>query len=151
MFVISSEVLKPSLNLSSTLSLKIHRYYEWQKKGKSKIPHFTRFKDGSLMLLAGLYDVAHLESPSSPTRTSHSRTSHTDSHTDPTIEPLWTFTIVTTDACKSFTWLHDRQPVILSTREALERWLDCESGTWDKELSRLCLPYREAGSKELEW
>ena len=110
------------------------RYYEWQKKGKDKIPHFVRFKDGSLMLLAGLYDVAHLESTSP----------------DQTNDPLWTFTIVTTDAPKSFAWLHDRQPVILSSHEAVERWLDCGSGTWSKELSRLCLPYAD-NAHPLEW
>jgi len=31
------------------------RYYEWQTKGKDKIPHFTTHADGRLMLMAGLY------------------------------------------------------------------------------------------------
>lgn len=38
------------------------RYYEWLKKGKERLPHFTRPKDGTkLMLLAGLWDCVTLE------------------------------------------------------------------------------------------
>ena len=37
------------------------RYYEWLKKGKERLPHFTKRKDEQLMLLAGLYDRAQLE------------------------------------------------------------------------------------------
>jgi putative SOS response-associated peptidase YedK len=33
----------------------ITRYYEWQTKGKEKIPYFTKHADGNLMLMAGLY------------------------------------------------------------------------------------------------
>ena len=33
-----------------------NRYYEWLTKGKEKLPHFTKRKDGKLLLLAGLYD-----------------------------------------------------------------------------------------------
>lgn len=37
------------------------RYFEWLKKGNDRLPHFTKHKNGNIMLLAGLYDVAHLE------------------------------------------------------------------------------------------
>jgi len=74
------------------------------------------------MLMAGLYDCATLEG-------------------QPT--PLWTFTIVTTSANKEFDWLHDRQPVILSTREALAKWLDTSSHTWTSELTKLVQPYHD--------
>ncbi len=37
------------------------RYYEWLKKGKERLPHFTKHKDGRLMLLAGLWDCVVLE------------------------------------------------------------------------------------------
>ena len=59
-------------------------------------------------------------------------------------EPLWTFTIVTTDASQEFSWLHDRQPVILPDEAALETWLDTSSGKWTAELSKLCAPYHAA-------
>ncbi|KAI0341249.1 DUF159-domain-containing protein [Trametopsis cervina] len=97
-------------------------YYEWLKKGKERLPHFTKRGDGNMMLLAGLYDHVVLEG-----------------HT----EPLWTFTIVTTDASSTFTWLHDRQPVILSTTDALNTWLDTSSGTWSATLSNMVRPYKE--------
>jgi len=95
-------------------------YYEWLKKGKERIPHFTRHKDGRIMLLAGLYDSVILEDEK---------------------ETLWTFTIVTTDANKEFSWLHDRQPVILASQADLDIWLNTSSGSWSKELSNLVLPY----------
>ncbi|KAJ7073279.1 hypothetical protein B0H15DRAFT_869398 [Mycena belliarum] len=94
-------------------------YYEWLTKGKNKLPHFVKPKDGRLMLMAGLYDCVLL----------HGET-----------EPLWTFTIVTTAANKEFSWLHDRQPVILSTSEALNLWLDTSSRTWNQELDKLVAP-----------
>ncbi|EPQ55834.1 DUF159-domain-containing protein [Gloeophyllum trabeum ATCC 11539] len=97
-------------------------YYEWLKKGKDKLPHFTRFKDGRIMLLAGLWDCATLEGEK---------------------EPLYTFTIVTTDANKEFNWLHDRQPVILSSREALETWLDTSGQTWTPALTKLVKPFSD--------
>ena len=37
------------------------RYYEWLKKGKERVPHFTKRKDGKPLLLAGLYDSVVLE------------------------------------------------------------------------------------------
>ncbi|KAI0632900.1 hypothetical protein C8Q77DRAFT_1120414 [Trametes polyzona] len=95
-------------------------YYEWLKKGKERLPHFTKHKDGRLMLLAGLWDCTVLEGST---------------------EPLWTFTIVTTDACKEFSWLHDRQPVILPDQAALNTWLDTSPGKWTPELTKLCEPY----------
>lgn len=33
-------------------------FYEWQKAGQGKMPHFIRRKDGNLMCFAGLWDCA---------------------------------------------------------------------------------------------
>ena len=63
--------------------------------------------------------------------------------------PLWTFTIVTTGAAEDFRWLHDRQPVILSTTESLQAWLDTSSQSWTPELSKLVQPY--SGDAKLTW
>ncbi|KZT23040.1 DUF159-domain-containing protein [Neolentinus lepideus HHB14362 ss-1] len=98
-------------------------YYEWLKKGKDKLPHFTKHKDERVMLLAGLWDSVVLEGET---------------------QPLYTFTVVTTDANKEFTWLHDRQPVILSTQDALEKWLDTSGQTWTPELAELVKPYHDS-------
>jgi putative SOS response-associated peptidase YedK len=65
-------------------------------------------------------------------------------------EPLWTFTIVTTAASSSLAWLHDRQPVILTSQDALERWLDTSSQTWDPKLNRLLDPYDDPNAP-LDW
>ncbi|KAG7447344.1 DUF159-domain-containing protein [Guyanagaster necrorhizus] len=101
-------------------------YYEWLTKGKNKLPHFTRHKGGKrLMLMAGLYDSVVLEGSDTP---------------------LWTFTIVTTAAAPEFEWLHSRQPVILSTMEALDRWLDTSSRQWDDEVAGLLGPYEQKSS-----
>ncbi|KAG6855969.1 hypothetical protein H0H87_008910 [Tephrocybe sp. NHM501043] len=97
-------------------------YYEWLTRGKEKLPHFTKHRDGALMLIAGLYDSVVLDGQT---------------------EPLWTFSIVTTSANKDFEWLHDRQPVILSTRAALDAWLDTSSQSWTSELSKLVQPFSD--------
>ncbi|KAH6904526.1 DUF159 domain-containing protein [Coprinopsis sp. MPI-PUGE-AT-0042] len=100
-------------------------YYEWLTKGKDKIPHLTKRKDGELLFMAGLYDCAIIEG-----------------------KPLWSFTIVTTEANDNFSWLHERQPVFLTTRDEIDRWLDTSSGVWDADLTRMVRPY--AGHVELE-
>jgi putative SOS response-associated peptidase YedK len=63
---------------------------------------------------------------------------------------LWTFTIVTTSANKEFSWLHDRQPVILSSKEDLDTWLDTSKETWTAQLTKLVEPYHDANAP-LEW
>ena len=65
-------------------------------------------------------------------------------------ETLWTFTIVTTDANDDFSWLHERQPVFLSNRDALERWLDTSSQNWTPELTQMVQPYCDT-SITLTW
>lgn len=101
-------------------------YYEWLTKGKEKLPHFTRHKGGKrLMLMAGLYDSVVLEGSDTP---------------------LWTFTIVTTAAAPEFEWLHSRQPVILSTMEALDQWLDTSSRQWKDDVASLLGPYEQKSS-----
>lgn len=36
-------------------------FYEWLKKGKEKIPHYIKRKDGQLMFFAGLWDCVQYE------------------------------------------------------------------------------------------
>ncbi len=66
-----------------------------------------------------------------------------DAATTGSTDPLWTFTIVTTDANKQLSWLHDRQPVILSTKAELDVWLDTSSEAWTPELSKVVRPYHD--------
>ena len=39
----------------------VQGFYEWLKKGKDKIPHYTKRKDGKLMCFAGLWDCVQYE------------------------------------------------------------------------------------------
>ncbi|KAI6161557.1 hypothetical protein EDD17DRAFT_678525 [Pisolithus thermaeus] len=119
-------------------------YYEWQTKGKTKLPHFIRHSSpDKIMLMAGLYestiekgDVVSL--PSNARRNERRNVPLTDSS-----EPTYTFAIVTTDASKGLSWLHDRQPVILSSVEDVMRWLDTSSQTWSAELANLLHPWED--------
>ncbi|KAF5314409.1 hypothetical protein D9619_011839 [Psilocybe cf. subviscida] len=108
-------------------AIPVQGYYEWQTKGKEKIPHFTKRNDGKILLLAGLYDCVELEG-----------------------KKLWTFTIVTADAHKQLSWLHDRQPVILTSHDALMQWLDTSSQTWTPELSKMVQPYGDKFASQLQ-
>ncbi|KAG6813542.1 hypothetical protein H0H92_009934 [Tricholoma furcatifolium] len=114
-------------------------YYEWLTKGKEKLPHFTKHRSGAVMLMAALYDSVVLEGMSY----------YLDFNL-PALKvagqskPLFTFSIVTTSANKEFSWLHDRQPVILSTRAALDAWLDTsQHQTWTPALTKLVQPYSD--------
>jgi len=75
------------------------------------------------MLMAGLYDEAIDKSQSQPT---------------------YTFAIVTTNASKPLSWLHDRQPVVLSSEDEINRWLDTSSQSWSSDLSRLLHPWKDS-------
>lgn len=102
-------------------------------------------KDGNLLLMAGLYDSAVIEGVYSVLQQSFELIVTLLGRT------LWTFTIVTTDANKEFSWLHDRQPVFLTNKAALDKWLDTSSQTWTKELSDMVLqPYHDT-TVALEW
>jgi putative SOS response-associated peptidase YedK len=99
-------------------------FYEWLKKngGKEKIPHFIKRKDGKLMCMAGLWDCVQYEGSD---------------------EKLYSYTIITTDANKQMSFLHDRMPVILENgSEELRTWLDPKRYTWSKELQSLLKPYQ---------
>ncbi|KAL2837649.1 hypothetical protein BJY01DRAFT_237794 [Aspergillus pseudoustus] len=99
-------------------------YYEWLKRGpggKERIPHYTRRKDGDLMFFAGLWDCVNYQGSE---------------------EKLYTFTVITTSARPSLSWLHDRMPVILEPNsEAWNVWLDPTRTTWSKELQAALKPY----------
>lgn len=118
-------------------------YYEWQTRGKNKLPHFTKHKSHKIMLLAGLWDAVTLEGEPWNLKLIDSGSSCSVGETEPT----YSFTIVTTDACKSFEWLHDRQPVILHTQTDLDDWLN-PSPRWSKHLEKITQPYT---GPELEW
>ncbi len=96
-------------------------FYEWLKKGKEKVPHYTKRKDEQLMLMAGLWDCVQYEDSG---------------------EKLYTYTIITTESNNQLSFLHDRMPVILDNgSEEMWRWLDPKRSTWSKELQQCLRPY----------
>jgi len=70
-------------------------FYEWEKKGKEKIPHYIHLRDGDIMSLAGIWET--WKSPEG--------------------ERLETCTILTTVANSLLKPLHDRMPVVLHNEE----------------------------------
>lgn len=79
-------------------------FFEWQKAGKSKVPHWIHPADGDLLTLAGLWE----------------RWAPEDA------EPVYSYTILTTGANSFMQRLHERMPVIIPPGER-DVWLDPEA------------------------
>jgi len=79
-------------------------FYEWLRTGKEKLPHLFAAADGSVLGLAGLWEVWRPED-------------------EPDAEPLRTCTIVTTTANATMAPIHNRMPVVLPP-DAWAGWLD---------------------------
>jgi putative SOS response-associated peptidase YedK len=79
-------------------------FYEWLRTGKEKLPHLFAAADGSVLGLAGLWEVWR------PTD-------------EPDAEPLRTCAIVTTTANATMAPIHDRMPVVLAP-DTWSAWLD---------------------------
>ena len=77
-------------------------FYEWQKTGGRKVPHFVRLRDTEIFAAAGLYECW-------PGRDGAA--------------PIESYTILTTDANELMRAVHERMPVIVRERD-YETWLD---------------------------
>lgn len=84
-------------------------YYEWQRAGGRKVPHYLRDPDGGLLAFAGLYELWR----------------------DPAVDSeggatgwLWSCAVLTRPAADVLGHIHDRCPVIVPG-SLQERWLDC--------------------------
>jgi hypothetical protein len=65
----------------------------------------------------------------------------TDKRSDAT-EPLFTYTIITTESNQQLSFLHDRMPVILDNgSDAIRTWLDPNRTEWSNDLQSLLKPY----------
>ncbi|CAO1629080.1 unnamed protein product [Sympodiomycopsis kandeliae] len=80
-------------------------FYEWKKLSNERIPYYISLESEKMMPVACLW----------------SKNTHLDS------KDLYTFTIITTDVSNQLQWLHDRQPLILSSLESIETWLNPDS------------------------
>jgi putative SOS response-associated peptidase YedK len=93
-------------------------FYEWQKVGTGKQPHFITMQDGKPFAFGGLWE-------------------HWQNREDG--EVIESATILTTEANDLMRPLHDRMPVILEPKD-YGRWLDLQA-TDSGELQALLVPY----------
>jgi putative SOS response-associated peptidase YedK len=90
-------------------------FYEWQRQGTKMQPYKIALRNGALIAFAGIWE-----------------------RWTPEIgEPVETFTIVTTNASKLMSEVHDRMPVIIAP-EDYHRWLTAPVET----AKNLLVPYR---------
>jgi putative SOS response-associated peptidase YedK len=82
-------------------------YYEWERRGGAKVPHFLHSEDGGPLAFAGLYEL---------------RADDTQPEDSPD-RWLWTLTIITTRATDALGHIHERCPVIIPP-DMREDWLD---------------------------
>ncbi len=130
-------------------------FYEWLQPtagGKIKTPHYVRRKDGRLMCFAGLWDYLP---PAKGHRDGGEGEEVQDGDETATVTTattaeggLYTYTIITTESCKTLQFLHDRMPVIFEPGgEELWRWLDPARREWSAELQGVLKAY--AGELEV--
>lgn len=79
-------------------------FYEWDRRGGAKEPHFFTRTDGEIMLLAGLFEYPR------------ERPGETEARSR-------TCTVITTSPSVDIDGIHDRMPVVLDSGE-IDAWLD---------------------------
>ncbi len=89
-------------------------FYEWRKGTKGKQPYYIKHPDHALMPLAGLWSFWK----------------------NPSGNPLFTYTIITTHANRQISFLHDRMPVILH-KEDIDQWLSSKYNKTEEALMLL--------------
>ncbi|GAA5933929.1 hypothetical protein JCM10213_008475 [Rhodosporidiobolus nylandii] len=93
-------------------------FFEWLTKGKDKVPHFIKRKDGKLMVFAGLWDHCDYKGA---------------------FQSITSFTILTTPANKAVRGIHSRMPAILKDASEVSLWL--ENAGWTDKVKALVRPY----------
>lgn len=78
-------------------------FYEWRKEGTARVPYRIFAKDGSLLLMGGIWDVWRQPPYGYPHRS---------------------FAIITTPPNREISYLHDRMPFLLLDSEQAQMWLD---------------------------
>ncbi|MBM3373534.1 MAG: SOS response-associated peptidase [Betaproteobacteria bacterium] len=95
----------------------VNGFYEWQREGARKTPHYFSLRDGGLFAVAGIYDTWR----------------------DAGGEARSTFAVLTTAPNALMAPIHDRMPVILPP-QAHAAWLDVRN-TAAEGLEALLAPY----------
>ena len=98
----------------------VEGFYEWLHRGREKVPHYVKRRDGGMMCLAGLWDCVKYPGEEGEG------------------EKVYTYTIVTKSSNRQLAFLHDRMPVLLEPGgEEMWRWLDPNRG-WGDDVAK-CL------------
>ena len=106
-------------------------FYEWQKRDNRKVPFYIHSSTGRPFGLAGLWECW--------------RPKEIRQQEDGNSKPLYTFTIITTQASPALSALHDRMPVIIQ-KERIGQWLSGversdEMYSPGQQSERLLVPY----------
>ena len=96
-------------------------FFEWERRGKQKLPHYFHMADRQPFAFAGLWE--RWRGPKDA----------------PLPEPIESFTIVTTEPNELLAPLHDRMPAILAADD-FDLWLDRDFDQTDVLVKRL-LPF----------
>lgn len=93
-------------------------FYEWQRAGTLKVPHYIHLLNAEVFAVAGLYEYWPGKDGA---------------------EPIASYTIITTEANEMVAKLHDRMPAILPEQDH-DAWLDPKNEQTDA-LQKLLKPY----------
>jgi len=96
---------------SHRLLVPVDGFFEWDRRGGTKVPHFFTRADGGPVVLAGLFD--RWRDPGAP-----------DS------PPLVTCTVLTTSPGPDVDGIHNRMPVVIET-DAFDLWLTARADELD--------------------
>ena len=111
----------------------VEGFYEWLHKGREKVPHYVKRKDGGMMCFAGLWDCVRYPGEGGEEG-----------------EVVYSYTIVTKGSNKQLAFLHDRMPVMLEPgSEEMWTWLDPNRG-WGEETARCMKGWEVEGEGGLE-
>ncbi len=80
-------------------------FYEWQRSGEKKVPHRIRPADGSLLVMAGIWERWRPKE-------------------QPEADEVRTYSIITGAPNAEMKPIHDRMPMLLLSEEEQSRWLD---------------------------
>jgi len=105
---------------SQRLLVPVDGFYEWDRRGADKIPHYFTRADGAPVVLAGLYERWH------------DRAAAKDA------PALQTCTVLTTTPGPDVDGIHDRMPVVLEP-DAFDLWLTASDDERDA-VQALCVP-----------
>jgi putative SOS response-associated peptidase YedK len=75
-------------------------FYEWKRTGKTKVPFRILSQQDELLVMAGIWDVWY--------------------HGE---EPVYTFSIITTEPNKEVAPVHNRMPLVFSKQAQWKKWL----------------------------